>query len=249
LALLQDLHAAWPAAGPRPLFLADRGFPKDDLLQWLQQHQWGFLIRGKQSAVVRDAQGRRVYLNTMPLHATRFFPNARLGEKEVGPLHVVVRTFPGKQRAVERWILFTNLPEERLAWATCLYAHRMHPEQTHRDCKHGHFLSGFALRHLERLRADRMERLLFCLGVCYAFLNLLAETRRETRAWLQERHWGLSLVTFALDLLTTLTPKELRETIRTALQELKWLPLWWPDDAAPAGGEQTTGSLCIPAPS
>jgi hypothetical protein len=74
-------------------------------------------------------------------------------------------------------------------------------EGVHRDSKRGHFVSGFALSHLARMRKDRLERLIFMLGLIYGFLVLVAETERETRAWLCKRHWGLSLATFALDLL------------------------------------------------
>jgi hypothetical protein len=82
-----------------------------------------------------------------------------------------------------------------------LYAYRMSPEGVHRDSKRGHFVSGFALSHLARMRKDRLERLIFMLGLIYGFIVLVAETEREKRAWLCKRHWGLSLATFALELL------------------------------------------------
>jgi hypothetical protein len=237
IALLREIAAAWPATSPRPLLLADRGFPKCELLKWLGEAKWFFLIRAKQSLVVRDAAGHRVDLHTNPRDTTRFWTGVTVLGQLAGVVQVVVRTRTGKKGLATHWILVTNMPTELLSWATRLYRHRMQPEETHRDCKRGHFVGGFALAHLRRLRSDRLERLLFCVGICYAYLNLLAETDRETRKWFQRRHWGLSLITFALDLIHMLEGRLLAVT-RAALASVQWLPLWLEDDDGPEGSEQ-----------
>lgn len=144
------------------------------------------------------------------------------------PVNVVVagRRIRRRSRSEDsHWLLITDLPEALLPQATRLYAHRMQPEQTHRDCKRGHFVSGFALDHLQRLRRDRLERALFCVGLCYAFLVFLAEAERQTRAWFRSRHWGLSLITFALDLLHA-GQAEAVQAIKRALVCVKLEPLW-----------------------
>jgi len=237
IALLQGLANAWPKAGAQPLLLADRGFPKRELLDWLARREWFFLIRGKRSTVVHDAHGQRFAFHTVPAGSTRFITQGTVLDQLPGAVQVVVRAHSGEKGATIRWILLTNMPEALLCWATRLYRHRMQPEQTHRDCKKGHFVAGFGIGHLRRLRQDRLERLLFCVGLSYAFLNLLAETDRETRAWLQRRHWGLSLITFALDLIAFLEARLLKTT-RKALAWVRWLPLWLADEGeTPVSGQ------------
>ena len=82
------------------------------------------------------------------------------------------------------------------------------------------------MAHLKRLRIDRVERLLFLLGLVYAYLILLAETEGATRQWLINRHWGLSLATFALDLIASLG-RGLREATKRALASNALHPLWF----------------------
>jgi hypothetical protein len=77
----------------------------------------------------------------------------------------------------------------------------MHLEGTHRDAQRGHFGSGF--------------------------LVLVAETERETRAWLCRKHWGLSLSTFALDLLAP-AGSAARQLARRARATVRFKPLWLP---------------------
>lgn len=119
------------------------------------------------------------------------------------------------------------MSEEELDQVPGWYRLRMSPEETHRDSKRGYAVSGFALSHLGRLRLDRLERYLFFVGLIVRFLVLVAETQRESRRWLCERHWGLSLITFALDLLHTpgLSPWQLA---RQACASVTLKPLWLP---------------------
>lgn len=225
--LLALLRTAWPKEGPRPILMADAGFPKSTLLSWLLEHGWSFVIRAHGNVHLSLTSGGRPLAvapsGEAPGRAC-YFPNVQWQPLGGLRLHVVVSTrlYPDGLR---RWVLFTNLPEERLAWARQLYAHRMQPEQTHRDGKRGHFVSGYGLSHLKRLRADRLGRLLFCLGLIYALLVLLAETQPETRAWLLQRHWGLSLSTFGLDLVRAARGR-LMSAINQALACAQLRPLW-----------------------
>ena len=228
LALLERIHAVWPATAPPPLLLADGGFPKPAILQWLQEHGWHFLIRGYHNQVVEDAGGQRVDTSGVAVGQESYWTGVTVFAAEPLAANVVVagrRVRRNGRREEARWLLITDLPAALLPLATALYAHRMQPEQTHRDCKHGHFVSGFALDHLKRLRPDRLERALFCLGFCYAFLVVLAETEREARQWFQERHWGLSLVTFALDLVRAFG-SSLTQATKRALACAPLEPLW-----------------------
>lgn len=225
--LLKALEEHWPAWAPPPLLLADRGFDKGPLLDWLVAHHWRFLVRGKRQPLCLDAQGQRVPSTRLTEPGeTRIFPDIRYYAEYHLHLHLVVSGAwdPKTGRPVE-WRLVTNLPEALLPRASRLYRDRMQPEETHRDCKRGHFVSGFALSHLGRMRADRLERYLFLLGLIYCFLILVAETDREGRQWFLNRHWGLSLITFALDLLHAPGVK-LRSLVRQALAWALLKPQW-----------------------
>lgn len=224
IALLAAIDAVWPPNGPRPLLLADRGFPKAALLTWLQEHGWRYVIRGKSNQPLRRAPADQ------PCHAyqngnVRCYPGLIWLTEPPVPLSLVICRRADRVTQ-QPWRLYTNLPTAELPWAVRLYRQRMQPEQTHRDCKHGHFVSGYGLAHLKRLRIDRVERLLFCLGLVYAYLVLLAETERDTRQWLINRHWGLSLATFALDLIDSLG-RQLAKTTKQALASVRLQPLWF----------------------
>lgn len=228
VALLDRIHKAWPATAPPPLLLADGGFPKQPILAWLQEHHWHFLIRGRHDQVVQDAAGRRVDTTGVKVNEERYWTEVTVLGAAPQRANVVVagrRVRRQGRREETRWLLMTDLPERLLPEATSLYAHRMQPEQTHRDCKRGHFVSGFGLDHLERLRKDRLARALFCVGLCYAFLVLLAEAERSTREWFSRRHWGLSLITFGLDLVRFLGAS-VTQAIKRALDCVRLEPLW-----------------------
>jgi len=156
------------------------------------------------------------------------FPHVSYYEKERLPLHLAVTAARDRQTGeVSEWRLLTNLSEAELSQVPGWYRLRMSPEETHRDSKRGYAVSGFALSHLGRLRADRLERYLFFIGLILGFLVLVAETQRESRRWLCERRWGLSLITFALELLHTpgLSPWRIA---RQACASVTLKPLWLP---------------------
>ena len=228
LDLLALVARCWPKAAPPPLLLADRGFPKTELLTWLQAHGWFFVIRACKNIVLHDRRGWQVRPRAAPEAPPVVYPHLTWGAAIAG-VHLVANTrrdpkAPGGQTT---WLLLTNLPVADSPLAPGLYAHRMQPEQTHRDCKHGHFVSGFGLAHLKRLRRDRLQRLLFCLGLIYCFLILVAETERAERERLKQRHWGLSLITYALSLLDAAARTgKLPALTKQALACVQLQPLW-----------------------
>jgi DDE family transposase len=213
--LLTRLRACWPTGVPEPLLLMDRGFDKAPLLRWLIEGGWRFICRVQRGNHLYDAEGELLndrfdalgeLVHRGPLHPPPgqviLFPNVVYTSSERLDVRLAVSACLDPETGkTSEWRLVNNVPEERLRHVPNLYAHRMSPEGVHRDSKRGHFVSGFALSHMARMRKDRLERLIFMLGLIYGFLVLVAETERETRAWLCKRHWGLSLATFALELL------------------------------------------------
>jgi Transposase DDE domain len=238
-ALLQRLGRLWPKTAAPPLLLMDRGFDKGPLLRWLLNHDWRFIVRIQRGHLlfneaggclndVYDACGQLTHagpLHPRPGQGLRFPRITYLASQRLALHLVVAAQWDPKAAKVKEWRLVTNLPEAELGRVPHLYAQRMHPEGTHRDAQRGHFVFGFALSHLKRLRTDRLERLIFMLGLIYGFLVLVAETERETRAWLCRKRWGLSLCTFALDLLAA-AGSAARQLAQRACATVRFEPLW-----------------------
>jgi hypothetical protein len=244
ISLLRRLRWCWPEGVPPPLLLADRGFDKSRLLEWLlhgttgkqpeerapsapRSHPWLFVIRSCMDATVTDAHGKRLTkrLLTYP-GERRYYPHVTYHREGQFSVHLVLSCERERQTGLpSTWHLITNLPEERLRQVPRLYAARMEPEETYRDCKQGYLLAGFGLKGLKRLRRDRLERLLCCLALVYGFLVLLAETERGVREGFVRRHFRLSLISFALDALRVI-PKLLPQLARQACASVRLEPLW-----------------------
>lgn len=239
--LLSRLQACWPKGAPPLLLLMDRGFDKGSLLRWLIQQDYRFIVRVQRGNWLVDPEGKLLndeydeygqLVREGPLHPepgeVRLFPGVRYYKNEPLAVHLAVSAVAdSKTGAKQEWRLITNLEAAWLEQVPRLYGLRMSPEETHRDSKRGANVSGFALSHLGRLRQDRLERYLFMLGLILIFLVLVAETQRAERAWLKERHWGLSLFQFALEVLHApgSSPYRIaRQACASVLLYPSWLP-------------------------
>lgn len=224
--VLTRLRGAWPIGFPPPVLLMDRGFDKGPLLEWLLEERWLFITRA-QSNLVYDARGHVLNGSLCALPGEiRCFPNVSYTAKSRFRLHLVVSGAKDKKTGKWlQWRLVTTLPEHHLRRAPALYARRASCEQTHRDSKRGHAVSGFALGHLGRLRLDRLERLVFLASLVYSFLVLLGHTRLEFRDWLKKKHWGLSIAKLGLEALRA-SGKLARALARQACGSIKLEAGW-----------------------
>jgi hypothetical protein len=237
--LLLRLRRCWPTGAPAPLLLMDRGFDKGPLLSWLCDHAFRFIVRIQRGHLLYDAVGCLLndeydasgnLLRLGPLHPgpgkQLLFPTITYLQKERLALHLAVSAIlDPKTLKVKEWRLVTNLPAEHLWRVVKLYSQRMVPEGVHRDAKRGALVSGFGLSHMGRLRVDRLERLVFMFSLIYGFLVFVAETERESREWLCERRWGVSLAHYALDLLHAAGTAAIR-IARQACASVRLEPLW-----------------------
>jgi hypothetical protein len=241
--LLQRLLRCWPADAPPLVLLCDRGFDKGPLLAWLLQRKVRFIVRIQRDHHLYDCQG--CLLNDQgdpargtwkagrlhpPLGKARFIPHVTYYQQHRLPVHLAVtaKLDPQTGKRLE-WRLVTNLAVEYLPHVPRLYGQRMSPEETHRDLKRGAAVAGFALSHLGRMRADRLQRYLLIVALLACFLVLIAETERETRAWLCRKHWGIGLLTMGLELLHA-AGSAARQLARRACASVTLLPLWLPGD-------------------
>lgn len=237
--LLKRLIACWPDEAPPFLLLCDRGFAKGPLVSWLMQRRVWFIIRvpsdhhlyGWHGELLND-QGTpgKGSFQPGPLHPplgkAYLCRQIRYTQEHRFPLHLAVSAkLDPKTGKRSEWRLVTNLPEEQLRRVPRLYGQRMSPEETHRDYKRGHAVAGFALSHLGRMRRDRLQRYLLVVALLSCFLVLLAETERETREWLCQRHWGLGLLTMGLEVLHAAGAAANRLT-RQACASVTFQPLW-----------------------
>ena len=62
--VLEQAYSRLPA-GCEVTWLADRGFDHKQLLQWLQAHQWDWMIRRKGDVSLRLATGRPCQVNDL----------------------------------------------------------------------------------------------------------------------------------------------------------------------------------------
>lgn len=244
IGLLRRLRWCWPSDAPPPLLLADRGFDKSRLLEWLLHgttgkrkeerapsapgsHPWLFVIRSCMQAAVTDAQGKRLEKRLLASPGERYYyRNVTYHLEGQFSVHLVLACERDrKSQQPSTWHLITNLPETYLTQVPHLYAARMQPEETYRDWKHGHLLAGFALTGLKQMRRDRLERLLFCLTLAYGFLVLLAEVERNVRDGFVRNHFRISVITFALDALRVI-PHLIPRLARQACASVQLQPTW-----------------------
>lgn len=242
VALLRRVGCCWPDGAPPPLLLADRGFDKGRLLEWLLygtcgkkpeerasapgSHPWLFLIRSCMAAAITDGKGNRLHPPLTQPGQLCIHANVTYHLSGQFKLHLVVRSRVAEESGTaSTWYLITNLPAAELRRAPRLYALRMQPEQTYRDAKRGYIVAGFGLHGLERLRRDRLERLLFLFGLVYGFLILIAESEKTLREELLSKHFRLALSTYALDILRQV-PRLARRIARHACASTRFEALW-----------------------
>jgi hypothetical protein len=241
--LLERLIACWPAGAPPFLLLCDRGFAKGPLIAWLLEQNVRFIIRIPRDHYLYDRYGcllndqgdpARGSWKAGPLHAplgkARLFPRVTYTQERRLPVHLVA-TAKADAKTGKRleWRLVTNLSVEHLPRVARLYGQRMSPEETHRDCKRGYAVAGFALCHLSRMRKDRLQRYLLIVALIACFLVIIAETERETREWLCKRHWGLGLLTMGLEVLHA-AGTAANQLARRACASVTLRPLWLSGD-------------------
>jgi hypothetical protein len=208
---LQAVVAALPA-GVRPVILADRGFARASLFEWLRERQLDYVIRIDKGTCLTEPDGRRWKLGQerMTLGQTRWAPGVRYGLHHGRPrdlsLNVALcwqepKRRPGRRRSAsppEPWYLATSLGSagRTVAW----YRQRWWIEASFKDSK-----SGFGLAKVQVARPERLSRLLIGLTLALAWLLLAAlpASRWAPPGWQAAlSQWGrVSLITLALALL------------------------------------------------
>jgi hypothetical protein len=207
-ALLAVVEALPP--GVRAVVLADRGFARATLFEWLQAHRVDYVVRIDKGTCLTERDGHCWKLGTegLQLGELRWAAPVRYGLYHGRPrdrwLHVAlcwplpqaVARNPRRQPPQDPWYLATSLaaPEVAVAW----YWQRGWIEQSFKDAK-----QGFGLARVQVGSPERLTRLLMALTLALTWLTLAALPEcggrglRAAAAHLTQ--WGrLSLVSLGL---------------------------------------------------
>lgn len=182
--LLRRLKTLLPT-GTRVVILADRGFGRTELARLCQRLGFHYVIRIEPTVWVDGRQYRGV-LRDYPVYKgiARVFRNVRFRKEHPVTQHVVIRWERGlPKRRDECWYLMTDLDRSARKLAAW-YGHRMTVEELFRDEKNHR--NGWALRHMQLTRADRIDRLLLILAFAYALLcgiGLYLAKRYDPSTW------------------------------------------------------------------
>jgi hypothetical protein len=186
--------AARVLAEQEVVFLCDRAFPCQCLLQWLHQQRWQFVLRLKANTVVQGARRCATAVGQLncPQGEALFYQQVQLWTQPSTPLNLVIAHPLAEQHP---WYLITNQPPTlQTVWD---YAQRFSIEQLFLDSKSGVFqLEGSRLRQPQRL-----ERLYLVVAIAVLFATLqgmsvqMAGLRRQV-----DPHWqrGLSYLRIGL---------------------------------------------------
>jgi Transposase DDE domain len=189
-ALLAVIEALPP--GVRPVVVADRGFARASLIEWLQQHRVDYVIRVKAGIHLTEAAGRRYPVGGVPLRAGQLglvrqvrygLYHGRPRELVVNvaicwrvPRHQLLQLHPKLPK--DPWYLATSLASAQgaVAW----YEQRAWIEQSFKDAK-----SRFGLAAVQLATPARLNRLLMAMTIALGWLTLMAlpEVRALSRAW------------------------------------------------------------------
>lgn len=166
ITLLERVYQRLPL-GTTVTLLADSGFDSTDVLRWLDDHEWQFVIRQKKRVTVRPV-GQRDWF------ALREVPLAE-GETKVlgwtflsktspfGPVWVVLHWKEGEE---DPWLLAASEGDTRRTLR--LYGKRSRIEAMYSDMKS----RGFDLEKTRLEQPQRIERLM--LGIAIAYLWFVA---------------------------------------------------------------------------
>lgn len=198
---IRRLLYAVPATAPI-LLLADRGFGRASLFQFLQnvpslvRRRVYFAIRVSQNALI-EWRGKRRRLKDLALRrdVVYWYQNVRYRQDGLVTINLAVLWRSGYE---EPWYIVTNLPSSRLAinW----YAKRTGIEEMFRDLK-----THLGMEQTRIKDADRLDRLL--IGMILAYLVLAwvgteivpSDYARQLLSWAKASFLWLALHYYSLD--------------------------------------------------
>lgn len=165
--LLESVYRLTPSNCPVEV-VADCGFKAIDLLRWLREREWHFVMRQPGDTMIRLQTGQWLFLRKLVIKPgqTNVIGWVWIAKTNpFGPVWLVLHWAKGEE---DPWFLVSDCSPERPTPLIRAYKQRMWMEEMFGDMK-GH---GFDLESTHLRDAKRIERLM--LGVCIAFVWLIA---------------------------------------------------------------------------
>lgn len=218
--LLERAQALLPP-GCKVTLLADRGFEHQELIRWLQHHQWSWAIRAKSDLLVTLASGRTRAVRDLlpPMNQAKLFHNVRVLED----IHCHLAT-ARPDAAADGWAVLAQEPTSLHTFTE--YGQRFGGIEPHfKDYKS----AGFEVVRSRLRDAKALTCLFMLLDIAYLFAWMLGvavvqQGQRLRLDWHSQR--GLSFLQLGLRQLAALCYKGL------ALPRLKPLPCKSPPPAS-----------------
>jgi hypothetical protein len=202
--LLKYIPEGWT-----PCIVADRGFGRTSLFQWLTQRKVLFVTRVKHDVMITDEAGKKSKLSRRwtKVGRTKWLPNVKYRADGAVILNLVITR---KAEAKEAWYLATNL--DSASDAKQRYEQRFQIEETFKDMKHQLGLEHIALRGLPKI-----AKVIAALLVAVLLLLVLGIKAKQYR-WLVDAGTKLSFISVAL-LLLRHPPPYFRRSCLAALKQ------------------------------
>jgi hypothetical protein len=162
--LLKTVHQMVPSNCEVEL-TGDAAFRVTDLLFWLRQHQWHYIIRQRKESLVRYPEGDWFPIAQIPIRPGQTRVVGWVWLAKTNPFGLTWLVLHWAKGEDEPWILVSDYQDQKQVVSA--YRRRMWIEEMYGDMKgHGFDLEATHLRDVERI-----ERLM--LGVCIAFVWLI----------------------------------------------------------------------------
>lgn len=195
--------------GYKVCIVADRGFGRVGLLQFLDKIGVKYVIRVKSDVIVKDETGARKLLRKRKgrIDRIKWFPNCLYRADEAIKLNI---TIAKKRGAKEAWYLATNLTDPKEARRR--YEQRFQIEETFKDAKHQLNLEYIKLREIKKI-----GKMIAAILVAIILLILIGIKAHNFRYLADDKN-RLSLVALALTLLLY-PPPQFRRSCLAALNQ------------------------------
>lgn len=173
--LIAQLVRSMPK-GKRLIIIADRGFGRADLMNFLIKHDLLFVLRIERKVIVTAKNGKHLNLKQMALQPEQsqwFTSITYRADAAVTGVNMAAVVAKGSD---DPWFLITNLrkPETTIT----RYASRFQIEEWFKDLKHELGIDRMRIRNLKRIR-----RLVFIATIVYGFLLYIGRLANPFTTW------------------------------------------------------------------